>query len=601
MFNVGRICVLIAGGVLGLSGCGGGGDSDSKSGLDGRAPESATDAAVGDAAGSVPPATCDRDVPPQPMRRFANGRTLILSGPLAETGCETPAPWTLASAPAGNTAAVQTGADGEVRFTPQLVGQYVFTSSEPAGTQRGHTVVVVEPTSLPFENHNYYPTRSITQVGDELWVAEVISPTVAVYSGGEAPLTRIPVGGWPVAVAWAPGSPVAAVALRGEDRLAIIDLATHSVRDAWPTGDEPANVVMSPDGQALYVALATSARVLRLSTETGAVQWEARPAGELAADLSALALSADGQQVFVARHRSGHAPRPPFADDPVSEEKDVFVLSAETGAVTRTLEDVGTTIRWLEPTADGTGLWVVRLRNETAGDLNDGVDHFRDEVARYELATGEQTLSKALGRGPDSSGPAVAPHGLLEHEGTLYVAAEGSDALLALDATTLAERGRVPVVGRPRGLALFENDALGGMIRLYVHGHQGFAITPVSLAPLAAAAAVPTGDDPRPAAVARGQAFFTGAGEGYGSDHSCNSCHVDGQSDTLVWKVGPVDEFAVPRPFFWLEGTWPLGWPGYLSGVRNWGYAGGATIDVRPDTAQAETLGAYLGSILPRV
>ena len=65
-----------------------------------------------------------------------------------------------------------------------------------------------------------------------------------------------------MAVAWATGSPVAAVALRGEDRVALIDLGTHAVVDAFPVGDEPANVVMSPDGAALYVALATSARVI---------------------------------------------------------------------------------------------------------------------------------------------------------------------------------------------------------------------------------------------------------------------------------------------------------------------------------------------------
>ena len=586
-----NVCRWMAG-VLVLAACGGG-ESDDSSRTDGNAPVDTADAVVGDAAPEGPTARCDRGVPPQPTRRFPNGRTLILSGPQVETGCETPAPFTLQSAPSGSNAAVHTGTDGEVRFTPQTPGEYVFSCEAPAGDPCGHTVVVVDPATLPFENHNYYPTRSVARVGEEVWVAEVVSPTVAVVSPSDGRiLSRVPVGGWPVAVAWATGSPVAAVALRGEDRVALIDLGTHAVVDAFPVGDEPANVVMSPDGAALYVALATSARVLRLSTRTGAIEWSSSPAGALAADLSALAISADGRQIYAARHRSGHPKRTPFPDDPTPEEQDVFVLAADTGEVTRTIEDVGTTIRWLEPTADGGGLWIVRLRNETAGDLNDGVDHYLDEVARYDLATGAQTLSRDLGRAAGSSGPAVAPHGLLEHDGVVYVVAEGSDTLLALDAATLAERGRVPVAGRPRALALHAG-------RLYVHGHQGFQLTPVALEPFAAAAALETGADPRPAPVARGQAFFTGAGEGYGSDHSCNSCHVDGLSDTLVWKVGPVDEFAVPRPFFWLEGTWPLGWPGYLSGVRNWGYAGGATIDVRPDTDQAESLGAYLGSILP--
>jgi hypothetical protein len=48
----------------------------------------------------------------------------------------------------------------------------------------------------------------------------------------------------------------------------------------------------------------------------------------------------------------------------------------------------------------------------------------------------------------------------------------------------------------------------------------------------------------------------------------------------------------LPRAW-WELGTAPLGWPAYLSDVRNFAYGVGPTIGIRPDTGEAEALGAF--------
>ncbi|MGB1017326.1 MAG: hypothetical protein ACPG4T_24530, partial [Nannocystaceae bacterium] len=137
----------------------------------------------------------------------------------------------------------------------------------------------------------------------------------------------------------------------------------------------------------------------------------------------------------------------------------------------------------------------------------------------------------------------------------LWVAAEGSDLAIALAPDTLEELARVETPGRPRGVVTI-GDAV------FVHGAQQTTVT--KIAGQTAAGQAVTASDPRPDTVAAGQYYFTGAGRDYAENWSCNSCHADGLSDTLVWNAGPFSGRKVSRPFFWLEGTYPLGWDGYL-------------------------------------
>lgn len=538
----------------------------------------ATVAAVASAGCGNDSSSCTlADVGMQPIHRFPVGSTLML--PAGSSGCGDAA-WKVTSAPPENRNEVVAAEDG-ARFTPHVPGDYTFTL---AG--KTVTVNVIGTDAVPFQQYNYYSTRSLAAVDAEVWVANVYAASITPIANDVAG-TPIPVGAWPVAVAWRPGMQFALVAQRAADSLGLVDVADHRIVDAIPVGDEPANVVVSPDGAIAYVALSVSGRIAVVDLASRTVTRHI----ELVPDIAALAVSPDGRVLYAARLRSGQPVRAPFPDTPVAAQRDLFIVDAATGQIQHEDINIGSTIRELEVSADGHTLYAALLSNETTGNIADGKAHFLDQIVRFDAATGEELARVDIGRQQGSTGMAVTVQGMVELGDELWVAAEGSDVVVAIDRMTLAERRRIPAPGRPRALVAM-ND------RVLIHGPQGFVVTSVDRSG-AGAHMITTARDPRPGNEARGQQIFTGAGKGYGADHSCNTCHAEGLTDTQVWKVGPVGEYATPRPLFWLEGTYPLGWPAYLSDVRNWGYEGGSTIGVRPTTAEAEDLASYLASIVP--
>lgn len=543
----------------------------------------ACDSESSEPAADPAPAGCEISDPgAQPTDRFPVGSTLWLPAP----GAECAHSWSLESAPAGADNAPQLGADGYVRFTPAVPGAYVLQLGE---RRLDLTVVPVAPET--FSHVNYYGTSSQALVDGELWVAHVYNPVVERLDPATlAPLGHIDVGPWPVSLAWAPGMSHALIAHRGGDTLGLVDVASGTLEDAVWVGDEPAQVLVSPDGARAYVSLATDAAVAVVDLATREVVTRV-PA---LTDANALALSPDGSRLYVASRRSGQPQRYPYEDDPTDAERDIALIDTESLQVERYFLDVGTTLGGLLVSPDGATLWVAGLDNDTVVDLGDSDQpSFMHRVLALDATTGEVQASADLLRQPSSGGHAVSLHALALAGDLLWVAAEGSDLAVALDPDSLAEVARADAPGRPRHVLADGTDVL-------VHGAQGFEITRVTAeGALAAAATLEAASDPRDPAVAAGQAYFTGAGRQYGANWSCNSCHLDGLTDTLVWNAGPFSDRVVSRPFFWLEGTYPLGWAGYLSSVRNYAFTVNTNIGIRPNTDEAENLSAYLSALMP--
>jgi DNA-binding beta-propeller fold protein YncE len=519
----------------------------------------------------------------QPRSRFVLGQTFYLPAVADRSGCQGIA-WELEEAPSGNENAVVAGDDGIARFTPHVPGSYTFR----LGGER-ETLNVIAAEGLPHHNLNYFPAHSIAAVNGEVWTANVFSPTLTRLNPTtlEA-IGQINVGSWPVAVAWTKEMPHALVAQRGSDTLGLVNIKDGRIEDAIWVGDEPSNVAVSPDGKTAFVTLATeravaivdiAARSVRGRVETG---W----------DPVAMAQSPDGATLYVASHRSGHPSRYPFGEDPVEEEKDITVIDAKTGTVVGHFLDVAATINGLLMSKDGARLYVAATRSDPSVSLVDQTKaSFAHLVIALDAKTGEELASADLTRQATSKGYAVTTHGMVLEGDRLWVAVEGSDLAVALDSTSLEEIVRVEVPGRPRGITA----ASGAM---FVHGAQGMSMTRIwGLG--AEVAHAPTGTDPRPELEARGLRYYTGAGDSYGRNHSCNSCHADGLSDTLIWKAGPFDFRAVTRPQFWLEGTDRLGWSGYVANVKDFAWSVSNTIGVFPTTDQAEGLHAYLASLMP--
>ncbi len=521
----------------------------------------------------------------QPTRRFAVGSTHWLPR-FDETRSEcAQLQWSLDAAPENNANEIVAGADGIHRFTPHLAGAYRFSAGEGLELE----LSVVDTDAIPFHNSNLFPTNSVASVGEEIWVANVMTPTLSVLDAASLErVAQLPVGAWPVALAPVPGRDWVVVAQRGADTLGLVDQESRRIIDAIWVGDEPASVVVDPAGTRAFVALPYQSAVAVVDLE----RRERVGLIEAGFDVTHLALSPSGDRLYAASRRSGQTQRFPYGDDPVALERDLLIIDTESLEVESVVEDVGSTLGGLLVSADGNTLWLAGLRNDTSVGLADEeAPSFIYEVRAFNAMTGEAIASADLSRQPSSTGAFVSPGGMVEADGHLWIVSEGNDALVALDPVTLEEELRTVSEGRPRALT---SDGT----RLFVHGHQGVMITAVGFDGVVEATGI-TDEDPRPQAVATGQAFFTGAGRTYGTTWSCNGCHVDGLTDTLVWNAGPVENRVVPRPFFWTQGTSPLGWAGYLSTIENYAYTVTGNVGIRPTTQEATTLGAYLGSIMP--
>jgi len=497
--------------------------------------------------------------------------------------------WTVQERPAGSEEPVVRGADGTWRITPTTAGTWRLALAGADESEAGEiTLEVIDAGARPFTNFNYYPSNSITPVGDELWVANVQTPTITrVEPGTLAILGEHPVGPWPVAIAWREGMDFAVVAQRGDDTLGLVDRESGRLLDSIWVGDEPANVVVSSDGNTAYVALKSENKLAVVD-----LQRRVRSAViEVGTDPLALALSDDDATLYVASHRSGQPSRYPYGDDPIADERDLAQIDTTSLEVRRWWLNIGATITSVLLDPSGETLYVSRTTSDTAANLGAPDDpSFRHEVARFDVESGSFLAAADLTRQASSGGHAVSVQGMALAGDTLWVAAEGSDLAIGLDPQTLAEVARADAPGRPRGMATVDGE-------VYVHGAQGLEVT--RIAGGVAAGTVSVAIDHRPELIAAGQRYFTGAGEDYGENWSCNSCHTDGLTDTLIWNAGPFSGRKASRAFTWLEGTYPLGWEGYLSSVDNYAFTVNTNIGVRPTTAEHRALSAYLGSLVP--
>lgn len=510
----------------------------------------------------------------QATRRFPLGSTFWLPMPAQSR-------WELVAAPEGNANEVVPGADGYARFTPVVAGDYEFRI---VGTDERRTLTVVE--EVPYEHFNYYPTTSLARVGEELWAAHVFDPHVSrIDPASGRVLGTIDVGPWPVALAWHPTLPVVLVAHKAGDTLGFVDVEAGRLVDALWVGDEPASIVLSPDGATAYVSLSTENAVAVVDVARREV------VGRIAAnvDPGAMAVSEDGATLYVASYRSAVSNRLQFPAEPRNDAYDIAVIDTGSLEVRDHIEAVGSVIGGLLVAGDR--LYVATTRaavEELSGD--EGMTAFRHTVAIYDAGSLAEVASADLGRQQSSTGWAVRPFGLALAGDTLWVAVEGSDAAVGLDATTLAETARLPAAGRPRAIAA--DDA-----RLYVHGAQAYTVT------IAGRDGTPSGTaalagDPRDAGLSLGQRLYTGVGAGAGENHSCADCHVDGLTDGNVWSAGGFSESS-SRPMFWLEGR-AIGWEGDAYELYSylWG-SPGPTIGATIDTELHKAFYDYLSALVP--
>ncbi len=510
-------------------------------------------------------------------------------------------PWTLAEGPQENQNKVFEET-ARTLFVPHVAGAYRFVDTTSGASV---TLGAVSAETLAFHNLNYFPTSALHVSGDKLWVASTLRPEIELLD--RATLTKtgaVAVGSWPVAVHAVPSRNMVLVASRGDDTLTVVDATAMRATRSIFIGDEVANVVATKDGL-FALAVAPNNRevvIVDLSTFTVAARVK------VGVDPTHLALNAQGTKAYVAGRRTGISSEVTGAD--VSE------IDLTTRLVTRTIADVGTTLGGLTVSPDGKTLYVAALRNNPTGSLSDpAAESFRHGIAKFDLSATsivetlfkDETLSAVPpgGASPLAARRLVSLHSPVLANGSLWLVSEAGDLAVHFDAATLDEVERVEVPGRPRALAVASDGSA------YAFGHQEQKVTEIKVegGVLTTRSAV-VAADPRPADVARGLRFFTGPGVSAqagptaiisGDRWSCASCHADGLSDKIVWQAGPIPTHRyASRAYVALEATYPLGWQGYLSSVRNYAQTVTGNVGItKPTTEQVTGLAAYLASLMP--
>jgi len=521
------------------------------------------------------------DFTAQATSRFPVGETYLLPPMRGDVETCGERVWELVESAGENLLA--SDADSQVRFTPDAAGSYSFALT---GTDIERELVAISADEIPFHNLMYLPTASMAEVGEEVWVAQAYAPKVSRLDKNGEELGAVSVGPWPVALAVNPEATEVYVVQQGNDRLGVVDVASGRLVDSIWVGDEPSNVVLSPDGTLAYVALSGESAVAVVDLESRLVEKRLASPEEP----RALALSADGGVLYVAGHRTGQPQRYPYAVDEMVGP-DVMGLDVLSGDEVFRIEDVGNIVHELVLDASDERLVVSTTASwPELGSVAVTIP-FEAQIQAYDTTSGMLLNSTILQPGSEEEGYPLGPQDIILDGESIWVVIEGTELLIELNAEDLSERGRVAVAGAPRTALSVDGD-------VWVHASQAFEIAVIQDGELAVR--FPAGIDPRPAEIAAGQLTYTQPGDGYGENYSCNSCHYEGRGDMRVWKAGPFETWELSRPLLWLEGTEDIGWGGYVSEARTFGYTGLASIINKWTTTEvSENLSAFLKSLMP--
>lgn len=530
---------------------------------------------------------CGMELKNQNTKRFLSGDVFYLP---ANQGFDCgAADWRLVQAPTSNTNEVIVGDDGYARITPVIPGRYVFQSRY--GFEK--TLDVIDYSEKPFENYNYYPTAAMVsvQLGSEkqLWSVSTMTGEVIRSSDNTfEQLGTIRVGPWPVALATNQKMPWVLVVNKANDTLGFISKSSQTLVDSLWVGDEPGNVVVDSKGRFAYVAMQTDDQVAVIDIASRQLVQKIN----VGIDPLAMTLDEENERLFVASKRSGQPDRAPWGSDPVEDEKDITIIDLTAWQVSAYIMNVASTIHDIVYRPEDGLLYMSNLRNNPLANLTkpEALANIH-ELSIIDPNSRTKIRSVDFSRQPSSSGPFISVQKIRFAEDRIFLLSEGQEKILELDIESLEEISRFDAPGRPRDFMVSEGEFL-------IHGHQDLSLYRLDMA-TRAMSRLQLSDDPRAPSAALGQRTFTGAGEGYGEYFSCNTCHLDSTNDALVWDTGPFLAAFVPRPHFWLEGTAPLGWSGYVASVENFGLEAHSIVNIFPSNEQAQGLRDYLASIMP--
>lgn len=429
------------------------------------------------------------------------------------------------------------------------------------GARSGATACSAQVTVYAPPTAGHAPNSStiiLDQSGTQIWNVNPDNNSVTVI---DAVLLKkmgeIPVGGQPRTLAQAPDGTVWAVN-QDDATITVIDATNRAVIStiALPRGSEPYGIVFSPRQASAYVSLQSTGQVAELdaSNRTLLRILDVGPTPR------ALALSADGQRLFITRFLSiaqqgteqsvgqvlGHGEvievdpllwqvrrRIPLAYDP----------GPDTEASGRGVPN-GLAAAAISPAGDQ--LWIGARKSNTArGEQRDGEaltfeSTVRSILATIDLRTNQEEPANRYDFN-DRDGPVAMRFTALGDY--LFVLLEGVNAVDILDAYTRQLVTSIDNVGHaPQGLVFTADGS-----KLFVHSWLTRSVLVYDVSQLLSRdAATPNllteivtvaNDQTPPLALAGKQIFYNAGDPRMSRDHylSCASCHFDSREDGQTW------------------------------------------------------------------
>jgi len=542
-------------------------------------------------------------------------------------------------------------------------GHLTFTSpqSNPVALSPGGDVLyVANTTSNTLELIDATINRRIKQIevglepvsvavrpdGREVWVANHVSDSVSVIDTDPASASYRQVvetiqalradGATlfdePVGIAFA-GNAKAYVALSSRNQVAIVDAASYSVTGTLNIRAQEPRAIAVRNGR-LYVAAFESGNQSELSAcgLSGAPPQCTLFVTDLATFATNPNLPGFDKNIVV---------------DPQLPDRDLFVFDTGSDTEIKVVEGVGTLLYGLAVDAsDRVYLTQTDARNTVngitsgpGGDVNGDGDvnladlenrMFSNEVAILDCGVAGSSCAAVsiVDLDPNFPDPATAlatPYGIAlsgEPDPTIVATAAGTSRLFTMDSSG-AILARLDVGAIPRGVALRSDPDSGAPQTAYVLNTLGNSVTvvdvsdPANLDPSKILATISVGAafDPTPEAVRLGRIAFNDAFASTSGTFSCASCHPDGHTDQLLWRIGGQcslsgcvageDEPRSTMPVRGLRDSLPLHWDGILgdpfggaNGATGSGGNPGANCSADPHTCFRHLVDASLAGVM---
>ena len=461
------------------------------------------------------------------------------------------------------------------------------------------TAVGLDPVSL-----------AVRPTANELWVSNHVSDTVSIIDIAPGSPTEnrvidtiqalnadgVTEFDEPVGIAFTPTGGKAYVALSSRNQIAVIDAATRAVTARLNVRAQDPRAIAVRNGL-LFVAAFEGHN----QTESGICPTENDANAQCTLGLTDLQTFATNPNIPGEQKN--------IVVDGGNPDRDLFVFRTDTNAEVAAVSGIGTLLYGL--TVSSTGRVFITqtdARNAVNGivapagsrqDVNgDGKVNLKDlanrlftnEIGATTCTTagcGAVTITDLEGASPTPNTALATPYGVAisGDDTTLVVTAMGSSRVFTVNAATMAIRSRIDLGSvangdfgqqMPRGVAL-ASSAGGAPRTAYVLNSFENTVSVIDVSnpdAIAETTQFAVGNDPTPAAVRRGRIAFNSGFASSNGSFSCGSCHPDGNTDQLMWRIGAEcflagcvageDEPRSTMPIRGLKNTLPLHWAGNL-------------------------------------